>query len=220
MDAHSSLDFLKYSVPEKIAFGKNVVASQNANAAKFPNPPIAIKELETDNNDLDNANQKAANGGQSEKDDLLKVEKRWNGHFRKTANYVSLIADGDPAVVRDGGFIPTSTTRTKASKPDVLDNLTAHVGTGAGTLAIETKTTKDHVDAFTYIAAPVDVTVTSKGNVIEIKVGNAIVYVIPETHAKTTINGLPQVKLSVYGAATNSAGTGPLTKTGNDVSIQ
>ena len=219
MQAHSSLDFIEAPIPEKIAFGKNVLACQNANAAKFPNPPIAIKELETDNTDLDNAYQKAANGGDSEKDDLLKVEKRWIGHFRKTANYVSLIADSDEAVIRDGGFIPTSTTRTKASKPDTLDNLTAQVGT-PGTLLIETKTSKAHVNAFTYIAAPTDVAVTSKGNYIEIKVGNAIVYVIPETHPKVNLLGLPQVKLSVYGAATNAAGTGPLTKTGHDVTIQ
>ena len=208
--SNASLDFIKLATAKKIPFGTNVVSSLTANAAAFPALPLTTTQLGAVNTALANAIAAAASGDNVAKHALITTEKNWDTAFRKTAGYVSMVADGNEETIAKGGFTPTKNETQPTQQPGVCKNVEAVAERGKGTVTVGCDADTS-VKAYVYVAAPDGVTVTQDGNMLLLQVGETKIYVEADTHRKIMMHNLGTgVKLNVSMMAFNNAGSGPL----------
>ena len=201
-----SLEFLRALVALKVQKGAVIIAGINSQILKLPNLPFTIAALTALNTDLINAIQAALSGNLAAIDLRNQLEAKWITQFRYTANYVSTVSEGDSNFILLCGLDPTSSETTPVVTP------------GCAEVSMDKQT---NAAGFVVVLAPKAVTVIQKGNVLEICFNGATVYVQPDTHNHFALSGLASgVPLSVYGAAFSLHGTGPLTKSGNDITPQ
>src|SRR4051794_14547708 len=113
----ASLAFVTDSVSEKFTFGTSVTTALGNAAGNFPNLPIPLADLIGLNGDLNSAAVAARTGDHVAVANLTNIEKIWEDDFRKTAVYVTAVANGDAAVIRQAGFEPTKGETQPAQKP-------------------------------------------------------------------------------------------------------
>ena len=215
-----SLEFLRALVALKVQKGAVIIAGINSQILKLPNLPFTIAALTALNTDLINAIQAALSGNLAAIDLRNQLEAKWITQFRYTANYVSTVSEGDSNFILLCGLDPTSSETTPSLPVTELKNLktTPVVTPGCAEVSMDKQT---NAAGFVVVLAPKAVTVIQKGNVLEICFNGATVYVQPDTHNHFALSGLASgVPLSVYGAAFSLHGTGPLTKSGNDITPQ
>jgi hypothetical protein len=208
----ASLAFKKLKPAEKFTFGTNVIAVLAAAGTEFPNLPVTIALLTTTNTDLGHTIAAAADGSRPARDVLKAKMAVWDDAFTKTANYVSLIANGDVTKVNDGGFLPTKGETTPTQKPGKTTDFTATINGSKGTIIANTKKSLSGAKAMVFTAAPDGVDINYAGNTMEITVGDKTMYVIVDTERRTEFFNLPSsvaFNVNVYGV--NSAGSGPAT---------
>ena len=210
----------KQKVADKIQKAKVIITGITAQVAKLPNLPIPVTQLTTLNSDLEQKNTAAASGSHSDVAARNTSEKSWIAAFRATANYVNEVADGNKQFILDCGFDATSSESTPKGNTVALANFVAKPLTTSGSVEISNDGQQD-ADSYLYMLAPTDTVVQQQGDMLVITMGGKTLYLIPDTHHHTTATGLPSAqKLSAYGVALNLNGTGPVTKTGNDVTPQ
>ncbi|MEI6060850.1 MAG: fibronectin type III domain-containing protein [Bacteroidota bacterium] len=96
-------DFQRFSVAEKIAFGRTVV-SMMSDLDIFKEPDVAYAVLTELINRLE-GHYMASRGGDHEQVALMhKDEDEFNNLFRKLAGFVDRKADGDEAIIISSGF--------------------------------------------------------------------------------------------------------------------
>ena len=101
------LDFIKYSVAEKIPFYRNVIARIKANSITFVTPDKDLASVEGLVNDLDAKLIETENGGHTATVALHTAEGITDDAFRVLAAYVNRIANGDENVILSSGFNTT-----------------------------------------------------------------------------------------------------------------
>jgi len=124
---HVVLDFLRYSVAEKITFSDKIQLRMGANPL-FLTPDVSMTTLKATNDGLRTTYEAAQKGGREETLLMHQAEDEWNEAMRKEAYYVDRIADGDGAIILNAGF-NLAKQRTPAKRAE----FTAHQGDKSGT---------------------------------------------------------------------------------------
>jgi hypothetical protein len=208
----ASLSFKNQKPAEKFAFGTNVITGLTAAGTEFPNLPVTLALLTTTNTDVAHAITAAADGGRTAKAALKTKVGVWNDAFAKTANYVSLVANGDVNKINDSGFLPTKGETSPAQKPGKANDFKATINGSKGTIIASTKKSLTGAKALVFTAAPDGMDISYAGNTVQITVGDKTMYIIVDTERQTEFVNLPSgtmFNVNVYGV--NSAGSGPAT---------
>lgn len=97
------LDFIKFSIAEKIMFFRNVIAQMTGNAS-FPTPDVALTEAKTAVDTLETDHAAAKSGAHVLVSKMRRSEEVADNLFRKQAAYVDRIADGNETIILSSGF--------------------------------------------------------------------------------------------------------------------
>lgn len=97
------LDFIRYPVPQKIAFYRTVIKKVDGNAY-FPNPDVTIAVLISLVDALEAAYIAAQDGGKTATATMHDCVDAADAAFRKLAAYVERVADGDETIILSSGF--------------------------------------------------------------------------------------------------------------------
>lgn len=109
-------DFLRLSIPAKIAKGRNVIAEMTGNPI-FPNPDISLNDLKDITDLLETRYLAAQNGGKENTALMHQTEDEWDDVMRKEAKYVERIANGSEIIIIGSGFSP-SKQPSPAQRPE------------------------------------------------------------------------------------------------------
>lgn len=116
--AKVSLDFIMLTPSQKGVFGDNVIAEMTDHPLVFVTPDVPIATLTSVNDDLKLKTQQALSGDKEKILEREASEKTWNSTFKKEAQYVDRIADGDKLIIAQSGYHSTATEVHPAVKPD------------------------------------------------------------------------------------------------------
>ena len=195
----ASLAFKPQKAAQKPTFGNSIIngltppaqGEQDADPWPFNDLPVALKDLDAINNDLNDAVTEALTGNHSAIANVKNVVAAWNIAFTLTANYVSTVANGDATIIRKAGFVPTKGETSPMQKPGAVTGFNATInGSKGAIIAGATKALPD-VCTYLYSAVPDGVTVTYNGNTMIITVGDKCIYLLPDTHKQTELCNLP-----------------------------
>jgi len=208
----ASLAFISESVSEKITFGQAVITALGNAAADFPNLPVPLLDLSAINADLASAAVAARTGDHVAVANLTNIEKNWEDDFRKTAIYVTAVANGDAATIRKAGLEPTKGESQPTQKPGIISKFAVQVDPGKGCFSAGCEPAEG-ANAYVYAAATNDVQITYSGDTMIITAGTNTIYIRVDTHRKTHFTNMPaNVPLNVSMYAVNRAGSGPATE--------
>lgn len=206
-----SLAFINLLVSKKVMVGQKICKCLTTESKSFPNLPIPVATLSETTINLGEAEQDAMSG------DNVAIEKRnelnelWNAQFRKTAEYITFIADGNATLIKSSGFECTKATRQKKGKIEVIDNFLADVKTAKGTAEVSCKSVKG-ANGYIMIAADEKAVISMNGDDIVIDVNGVEVRLKMSTQSSSTFTDLPsKTTVGISMAAFNSAGVSPLT---------
>ena len=121
------LDFIKYSVSEKLVFYRHVISNLLDNPA-FPNPYVSLADVKTDVDDFEAAILAAKDGGHTAVSALHDSEEVVDDDFRTLALYVDKMAAGDETKILSSGF-HMSKQPVISTKPLLAIYDTEHPGT-------------------------------------------------------------------------------------------
>jgi hypothetical protein len=103
-----------------ISFGYDLIGGLTGNA-RFPNPPEALTELEKSLSGYQDVNSKARKGDKEMRYERDAYRVKSLTLIAELAEYVTLIANGDPAILVSSGFVLNKARGTKAMKQ--IENL-------------------------------------------------------------------------------------------------
>ncbi len=124
------LDFVKFPIPQKVEFGKNVIVRLKGNA-KFPTPDVTIEALEAATTLLETRSIAAQGGGKEATALMHQAEDEWCDIMRVAARYVDRIADGDTTVILGAGF-----NLAKQPAPAVRPEFSVELGEKSGSVLL------------------------------------------------------------------------------------
>ena len=101
------LDFVRFTVPELIEFGRNTVTKMTSNAT-FSAPFVPLTQITAAVNDLEVKYNAAQNGGKQQMADMRLAYKTLIVLLRKQSAYVDATAVGSEVVILSSGFHVTS----------------------------------------------------------------------------------------------------------------
>ncbi len=177
----ASLEFINLSPECKTPVGTGMINCISADTKTFPNPPVDVTTLTDLNEGLTEAIPKAHTGDKTAAANLLNIEKQWDGAFRSTAKYIGIIANGNEAVIRQGGCTPTKGDTSPSQIPGDCKNVQVAAEHGHGTASVGCDADAS-VKAYLYIASTGGATIKQDGDTIVITVGSEIIYVQADTH--------------------------------------
>ena len=208
----ASLDFVNLSTGDKPAFGGNVVTCLTANASVFANLPVSLEELTLQNRTLTVAFENYQNGGKQQRAALNKALAAWQNAFELTANYVSLVANGNQDTIVISGFDATKGTRQRAPEPGTLKNFHAIAPKATGVIDISCDADTTSHGYIAISSQEEGATITQNGNQLSITAGGITTNIIVSTRSRARFTNMPTGKtqyLSIF--AFNASGAGPLT---------
>lgn len=136
------LDFLKFSVAEKIVFYRNVITGMTGNP-HFATPDVPPATLTTVLTAFEQAADEAGDGARTSMARRNQAEEAADDAFRKEAMYVERIADGDAAIILSSGF-----HHSKQPEPAQRPQFEVEAGANNGEIIL---TRKAHPGAKSYI---------------------------------------------------------------------
>jgi hypothetical protein len=101
--AKAILDFIKFSIPEKIAFYYNVIAKLTGNAL-FTKPDVTLEEAKAAVDGLEAAYLAKKDGGHTATSAMYDAEDNADYYFRIIVAYVNRIAWGNETAILSSGF--------------------------------------------------------------------------------------------------------------------
>jgi len=116
------LDFIKFSIAEKIAFFRSII-NMMMNNTLFPKPDVAYADLTIIVNTLETDFTAAKSGAHALVAVRNQSESAANEAFRKMASYVDRLANGDAAIILKSGFHVS-----KQPEPNNRDTFVAEAG--------------------------------------------------------------------------------------------
>jgi len=134
-----SLNFSQANNANLISRGLTVFTNMGAASGLFTSPPVPLTTLKQDLDDLTTLTAAAMEGGKKDKAQRDKARKSLEHDLSMLAAYVLKIADGDPAVVTQSGFVPAPPRKHSAPQP-VGQPTIASIGQGnSGQLLVSVK---------------------------------------------------------------------------------
>ncbi|MGE0076425.1 MAG: hypothetical protein AB7S48_01045 [Bacteroidales bacterium] len=110
------LDFIRFSIAVKLVFFRKVIADMTDNPL-FPTPDVPLTTAKAIVDELE-ANQVAAlNGGKAATATMRDTEIKADRIFRRLADYVDRVSEGDEAVILSSGF-NLSKSYSPATRPE------------------------------------------------------------------------------------------------------
>ncbi len=207
---NASLEFVDLDMANKVVFGKKVSKCLETESKTFTNLPYPTATLLATTNDLDEAEQEALSG------DSVAIEKRnelnelWNTQFRRTAAYVSFVANGNATLIKSSGFTCTKGTRQRKGKIEMINNFIADVKTAKGTADVSCKSVES-ANGYLVLAATENTNVSMVGDDILVEMNGEQLLIKMTTQSKVTLTGLPsKTSVGITMCAFNTAGTSPL----------
>ncbi len=217
LKAKSSLDFLNWTIPEKIKKGQVIIDGLTAQTAKLPKLRVSILTLTDRQANLIFTSAAAGTGNHSAVADQAASVKLWDADFKDDALYVSEVADGNKVLILATGYDCTSTETVATVIPVELGKFTAAIGSKTGSVALNADS-QHGASAYLFTLVPPEATIKQMGNTLVITVGGKTIYVTANTHHVATAEGLTSdVVVSAYGLALNLRGSGPFIKSLKDV---
>ena len=131
--ARVKLDFIKFTIPQKIEFVRDRVVDMTGNA-NFPTPDVALATITTAVDDLETKHLAAQGGGAAQTAAQDASEEALDELMRDEAGYVTRIADGDVVMITSAGFAFTQTELSPVAIPDKVKNLTLKHSDQIGTI--------------------------------------------------------------------------------------
>ena len=210
LELKASKGFLRKAIANKIVDGDIMSAALTENESVFSNLPYKAVDLTKINGQLSADNRTAQSGDKTAIAVLKKTEATWKLMFGKTADMVSVEADGSKEMILQAGMVPTSGTRQKKQKPERSSGLVAKPGKGKGTCAVSVDGQKD-VSGYIALVADDSVTMTMVGGVLQIDANGVKIFMKVGSRRTMQFDGLPSVKQYCVSMFTfNSAGSSPL----------
>jgi len=212
-----SLDLFNTPVTNKVKKGKIILAAVVAQTLKLPHLPDPLLTLTDAQTNLEFTSQQAQSGDHAAVAATHTSENVWDPLFRRLAGYVNTVADGNKEFILLMGFEATAAETVPLAPTEILKSFYADSSKTIGNVDIISA--PQHLsESFLFALAPPDAVISQNGNTIIITLGLKKIYIVPNTHHNTIVTGLPSgEELSVYGAAFNNKGTGPVTKTTENV---
>lgn len=127
------LDFLRFSIGDKIVFYRNVIAKLTGNPV-LPTPDVMPAVLTTLTDTLEEDSVTAQGGAHAAIARLYLSEQAADEAFRKVASYVDRTANGNAAIILDAGF-----HTSKQPEPAIRPLFSAEVGKNPGEIALTRK---------------------------------------------------------------------------------
>lgn len=125
------LDFLRTSIPNKISFGRLVISKMSL-IALFVKPDVSFAVSLEIVNKLERYYISSRSGNHEQIALMHQTEKEFDEVFRKLANYVSRIANGDQAVIFSTGF-----RINKQPNPIDRPEISGEAGDNSGTMRLK-----------------------------------------------------------------------------------
>ena len=212
-----SLDIFNSPVANKVKNGKIIVAAVVTQALKLPHLPDPLLTITDAQSNLDFTAQQAESGDHAAVAAMHTSEKVWDPLFRRLAGYVNTVADGNKEFILLMGFDATAAESVPLAATEILKGFYADSSKTIGNVDIISA--PQHLsESFLFTLTPPEAVISQYGNTIIVTIGLKKIYIVPNTHHNTVVTGLPSgEELSVYGAAFNNKGTGPVTKTTENV---
>ena len=133
---HAVLNFIRFSIPEKIAFARKVISGLGGNPI-FSNPDFPLKDLEELTDDLENQFINSRKGRREDIALMHQTEAIWNDKMRKMAKYVDRIAEENAVIILSAGFsIP------KIPAPKQRPDFSVELGEKSGTVLLRRQRVK------------------------------------------------------------------------------
>jgi len=216
----SSLDFLRFNANQKTVFGQSVISGVTDNATLFPALPVTVATLKAVNEELINSNGTAQSRATAARSHLTNSEKSWNSVFKKVANYVSAVADGNAEIVEKAGFKSTKSETTPTVINPVPSDFSVVIEKGTkGSFKAGCKS-EPKTKAYVFVATDPEMSVKQNGDILIISVGDKVAYIKVDTRRETTFTDVTSKKtLAVSMYSVNTAGSSP-TATWHDVTPQ
>lgn len=200
---------------DQINFGSGVIAFLTTNAAIFPSLPFPVAELTKRNDLLRTTYADFQNKGEAAKGDYINARYSWKQAYRKTADYVDVVADGNLAVINKSGFKPTKERSDPSQHLEALSGFNSHGNAKAGFGKVVSEVDK-HPDLRAYIFTIADksATINVIDNQLNVIVENKIVFsLILNTKAIANFEGLTSLnRMFAQAAGFNTAGLGDFTQ--------
>jgi hypothetical protein len=127
------LDFLRFSVSNKITFGRTVISKMSL-LALFANPDVAYATGTAIINKLEGYYISSRGGDHEQMALMHQAEAEFDDFFRKLAYNVDRVADGDEAIILSTGF-HLAKQPTPAERPE----FTAEAGDNSGSIWLKRK---------------------------------------------------------------------------------
>ena len=206
----ASKGFLRAKVDTQISAGLTISNCLIENESEFKNLPTKGADLLKKNQDFTAANNLAKSGDKTAKANLKTVRVEWKEMFGKTADAVSLDANGSEAMILKAGMTPTSSTSRKKQQPAQPANTTARPTGGKGVCTIMVDA-QPGVNGYVGILTATGVKMEMIGDTVKIIPDGNPIYIQARSRRDVVIEGLPShaafcATMFVF----NSAGSSPL----------
>ena len=209
--AKASLDFVGFTIPQKIAFGPEVTAALTLNVGTFATPDVPVADMVSATADLALKYAAAGGGSHLAVQALKNSEKAWDKKYTTNANYVTRIADGETEIVLLSGYHSTKTETTSPPLPGVVINVTSNPA-GVGSVDVTNDKQAD-TDYYIYIVAAVTaaLALTEVNGQLIMAGNNESVTMRIQTKRKANFDALPlNALMNVWVIGVNRTGLGAI----------
>jgi hypothetical protein len=185
------------------AFAQGISQSLTTNATVFLHPPVTPATLATAGTRLQLAYANRLNGPQA-KTELATADDAVDTMLHQLASYVTIVANGNAAVIESAGFKASSSGRLPATVPATPD--APKVSGNAGLLHLQTNKVNGATSYCWLIFTGEAATATVTNDCISLPA--APVIIIPDGHLHEDLHNLipAGTRISVQGLAQNAAG--------------
>jgi hypothetical protein len=210
-------DFKLYSPTGMVTFGDQVYFQMNSHPLVFVTPKIPLLTMKGVNDELRARNLAAATGDKASIDARDNYVPVWIDTFDQQGDYVQALANGNKAIIEEGGYHSSKTDFGHVEIPNKL-LMDCTPNPGHGSIHYKAKAA-GHPDGYFTLAVkqpagtpPLEVSVDDNG--VKLTWGGLEVYVKVSTRHQGDYNGLAPrgAELNVMMAAFNAAGMGPLSE--------
>lgn len=201
-----SMDFKRFSIPEEIVFGQNIIDQMTANAVIFTTPDVPLATMQTVNDNLADTAEDAESGDHAKVAAMHAADKEWDTTFGTQADYVDRIANGNETIILQSGFNATKSETTPASIPNAPVVTEAKVNALPGSVHVEVEY-QQGVKNYLYFFSSSDSPIDLENHEFSLAQNPGVVGFISDNHRKVDFNNLPSgTTLYLSVAAQNTAG--------------
>lgn len=211
--AKVSRGFLKEEPLKKTEVGNEVITGISGHSTVFVTPVPPVSELTLVNETLHAKILAALNGDKEAIEERNAAEKAWDAKFKKAANYVDDLADGDTLIIEQSGFKSTKTEISKKVKPgQVIIKSVKGDYTTRGKVDVECEALNG-ADFYIAFASPEPLNMQIKNSQALVEPQKAMGFAISTTR-KLSIEGLEsRMEYNIVVVGFNTAGLGAVSQT-------